>query len=122
MITSLGNKKLTTDNDDYWIAPDTNIIGSVHLAKDASVWFNCTLRADNEPIVIGEGSNVQDGSIIHTDPGFKCTVGKFVTIGHMAMLCHAKVDIFIESTFNFPTLAEAYRIAAIEIIAKRPKE
>jgi NAD(P) transhydrogenase len=45
-----------------------------------------------------------------------------VHIGHMAMLCHAKVDIFIESTFNFPTLAEAYRIAAIEIIAKRPKE
>ena len=86
MITSLGNKKLTTDNDEYWIAPDANIIGSVHLAKDASVWFNCTLRADNEPIVIGEGSNVQDGSIIHTDPGFKCTVGKFVTIGHMAML------------------------------------
>ena len=86
MITSLGNKKLTTDNDDYWIAPDANIIGSVHLSRDASVWFNCTLRGDNEPIVIGEGSNVQDGSIIHTDPGFKCTVGKFVTIGHMAML------------------------------------
>ena len=86
MITDLGDKKLTTENDDYWIAPDANIIGSVHLSRDASVWFNCTLRGDNEPIVIGEGSNVQDGSIIHTDPGFKCTVGKFVTIGHMAML------------------------------------
>ena len=86
MITDLGDKKLTTENDDYWIAPDANIIGSVHLSRDASVWFNCTLRGDNEPIVIGEGSNVQDGSIIHTDPGFKCNVGKFVTIGHMVML------------------------------------
>ena len=86
MITDLGDKKLTTDNEDYWIAPDANVIGSVHISKDASVWFNCTLRGDNEPILIGEGSNVQDGSIIHTDPGFKCTVGKFVTIGHMVML------------------------------------
>ena len=71
MITSLGNKKLTTDNDDYWIAPDANIIGSVHLSKDASVWFNCTLRADKEPIGIEEGSKVQDGSMIHTNTGFK---------------------------------------------------
>ena len=86
MITSLGDKKLTTDNEDYWIAPDANIIGSVHLAKDASVWFNCTLRADNEPIIIGEGSNVQDGSIIHTDPGCPTTVGNGVTVGHMVML------------------------------------
>ena len=44
MITDLGDKKLTTDNEDYWIAPDANVIGSVHLSKDASVWFNCTLR------------------------------------------------------------------------------
>jgi carbonic anhydrase/acetyltransferase-like protein (isoleucine patch superfamily) len=86
MITELEGKKLTTENDDFWIAPDANVIGDVYLAKDASVWFNCTLRGDNEPILIGEGSNVQDGSIIHTDPGFPCTVGKFVTVGHMAML------------------------------------
>ncbi len=103
MITSLGDKKLTTDNEDYWIAPDANIIGSVHLAKDASVWFNCTLRADNEPIIIGEGSNVQDGSIIHTDPGFKCTVGKFVTIGHMAMLhgCEIGDGSFVGSSYQY---------------------
>ena len=77
MITSLGDKKLTTDNEDYWIAPDANIIGSVHLAKDASVWFNCTLRADNEPIIIGEGSNVQDGSIIQIDWQKEATVAQF---------------------------------------------
>ncbi len=86
MITELEGKKLTTENDDFWIAPDANVIGDVYLAKDASVWFNCTIRGDNEPIKIGEGSNVQDGSIIHTDPGFPCKIGKFVTVGHMAML------------------------------------
>ena len=86
MITELEGKKLTTENDDFWIAPDANVIGDVYLAKDASVWFNCTIRGDNEPIKIGEGSNIQDGSIIHTDPGFPCKIGKFVTVGHMAML------------------------------------
>ena len=56
------------------------------MAKDVSVWFNAVLRGDNEPIYVGEGSNVQDGSIIHTDPGFACSIGKNVTVGHMAML------------------------------------
>ena len=56
------------------------------MAKDASVWFNATIRGDNEPIIIGEGSNVQDGSVIHTDPGYKCLIGKNVTVGHMVML------------------------------------
>ena len=86
MIIELEGKVLQTENEDFWVAPDANVIGNVYLAKDASVWFNCTIRGDNEPITIGEGSNVQDGSIIHTDPGFPCTVGKFVTVGHMAML------------------------------------
>ena len=48
--------------------------------------FHCTLRGDNEPIILGEGTNIQDNSVIHTDPGFACTIGKFVTVGHMAML------------------------------------
>ena len=86
MIIELEGKVLKTENEDFWVAPDANVIGNVYLAKDASVWFNCTIRGDNEPITIGEGSNVQDGSIIHTDPGFPCKVGKFVTVGHMAML------------------------------------
>ena len=86
MNIDLGNKKLQTAGDDYWIAPNANVIGEVTLAKDASIWFNAVLRADNEPIYIGEGSNVQDGAIIHTDPGFACSIGKKVTVGHMAML------------------------------------
>ena len=72
--------------DSFWIAPSANVIGEVILAKDASVWFNAVLRADNEPIYVGQGSNIQDGAIIHTDPGFSCVIGEKVTVGHMAML------------------------------------
>ncbi|MFL2715345.1 MAG: gamma carbonic anhydrase family protein [Gammaproteobacteria bacterium] len=86
MNIDLGNKKLKTDGDNFWIAPNATVIGDIHLAKDASIWFNAVLRGDNEPIYVGEGSNVQDGSIIHTDPGFSCSIGKNVTVGHLAML------------------------------------
>ena len=86
MIIDINDKSLTTENDDFWIAPDATVIGDVQMAKDSSIWFNCTLRGDNEPIIIGEGTNVQDNSVIHTDPGFVCRIGKFVTVGHQAML------------------------------------
>ena len=86
MIIDLGDKKLKTVDDNFWIAPNASIIGDVNLERDASIWFNAILRADNEPITIGEGSNVQDGAIIHTDPGYACNIGKKVTVGHMAML------------------------------------
>ena len=86
MIIELGEKKLITDGEDFFIAPSATVIGDVQLAKDASVWFNATIRGDNEPIIIGEGSNVQDGSIIHTDPGCPTIVGNGVTVGHMVML------------------------------------
>ena len=86
MIINLGDKKLKTADDNFWIAPNASVIGEVNLERDASIWFNAILRADNEPITIGEGSNVQDGAIIHTDPGYACNIGKKVTVGHMAML------------------------------------
>ena len=86
MIIDLGDKKLKTADDNFWIAPNASVIGDVNLERDASIWFNAILRADNEPITIGEGSNVQDGAIIHTDPGYACNIGKKVTVGHMAML------------------------------------
>ena len=86
MIIDLGDKKLKTADDNFWIAPNASVIGEVNLERDASIWFNAILRADNEPITIGQGSNVQDGAIIHTDPGFACNIGKKVTVGHMAML------------------------------------
>lgn len=71
---------------EYWIAPSATVLGNVILKQNASVWFNAVLRGDNDPIVIGENSNVQDGSVLHTDTGSPLTVGKDVTIGHMVML------------------------------------
>ncbi len=70
----------------YWIAPDATLIGNVIVEEDASIWWKAVLRGDNEPIRVGRGSNVQDGCVMHTDPGFPLTIGAHCTIGHMAML------------------------------------
>ena len=72
--------------DEYWIAPNAVVLGRVILKKNASIWFGATLRGDNDPIVIGENSNVQDGSVLHTDSGSPLTIGANVTVGHMVML------------------------------------
>ena len=69
-----------------FIAPTATLIGNVVVEANASVWFNVVIRADNDLIVIGEGSNIQDGAILHTDPGYPLWIGKNVTVGHMAML------------------------------------
>lgn len=73
-------------NDSAWIAPSAAVIGRVTLEQDSSVWFGAILRGDDDEIVIGARSNVQDGAVLHTDPGFRLTVGNDVTIGHQAML------------------------------------
>jgi carbonic anhydrase/acetyltransferase-like protein (isoleucine patch superfamily) len=70
----------------YFVAPDAVLIGRVVLEEDASVWFNAVLRGDNEPIVVGRRSNVQDGSVLHTDPGLPLTIGAGCTIGHRVIL------------------------------------
>ena len=82
---------------DSWIAPNAIIIGKVKLEKNSSIWFNAVLRGDIEKIVIGENSNIQDGSVLHTDPGCPLTVGKGVTVGHMVMLhgCEISDDTLI---------------------------
>ena len=69
-----------------WIAPGAVVLGRVRLERNASVWFGAVLRGDNDPIVIGENSNVQDGSVLHTDTGSPLTLGRNVTVGHQAML------------------------------------
>ena len=73
-------------NGNFWVAPNATLIGNCILHENASVWFNVTMRGDNEPIIVGENSNVQDGSVLHTDMGAPLTIGKNVTIGHLAML------------------------------------
>jgi carbonic anhydrase/acetyltransferase-like protein (isoleucine patch superfamily) len=74
------------DADAFWVAPTAVLIGRIVLKKNASVWFGAVLRGDNEPIIVGENSNVQDGSVLHTDMGAPLRIGKDVTIGHQAML------------------------------------
>jgi carbonic anhydrase/acetyltransferase-like protein (isoleucine patch superfamily) len=69
-----------------WVADSATVIGRVHLAEDASVWFGAVLRGDNDAITIGPRSNVQDGSVLHTDPGRPLVIGAGVTVGHQAML------------------------------------
>lgn len=86
MKYALGDLKVQTDGDNYWIAPNAAVIGNVVLKKDASVWFGATVRADNDVITIGEGTQIQDGSVLHADPGFPLTIGDHCTVAHMAML------------------------------------
>lgn len=87
MIYCLGERTPEFRGEDYWIADNATVIGSVILENNVSIWFNAVLRGDNEPITIGENSNVQDGVVIHTDiDGTGVTIGKGVTVGHQAML------------------------------------
>ncbi|HNL21236.1 MAG TPA: gamma carbonic anhydrase family protein, partial [Rhodocyclaceae bacterium] len=69
-----------------WIAANATIIGDVRLAAGASVWWNAVLRGDNDPISIGENTNIQDGSVLHTDEGVPLHLGRDVTVGHLVML------------------------------------
>ena len=70
----------------FWVAPDAHVIGRVRLGADVGVWFGAVLRGDGEPLVIGERSNIQEGAMLHADPGFPLTVGADVTVGHHAIL------------------------------------
>ncbi|MGI1661873.1 gamma carbonic anhydrase family protein [Palleronia sp. KMU-117] len=84
-LYALGNLRPTVDPD-AWVAPDANVIGRVILGARVSVWFAATLRGDNEPITVGEGTNLQENTVCHTDMGFPLTIGRNCTIGHKAML------------------------------------
>jgi carbonic anhydrase/acetyltransferase-like protein (isoleucine patch superfamily) len=85
-IYSLGERRLVTVGDDFYIAPGAQVIGSVILGAGASVWFNSVLRADDENIEVGAGTNIQDGSVVHCDTGAPTILGREVTVGHMVML------------------------------------
>ena len=85
MFYDLKDKKPRSSGEN-WVAPNATIVGNVTLEKNSSIWFNAVLRGDIENIYIGEGSNIQDGSVLHTDPGYPLKVGKNVTVGHLVML------------------------------------
>ena len=82
----LGDLRVKLLGEGHFIAPNAAVIGDVTLHENASVWFSCTLRGDADSIEIGAGSNIQDGTVIHADPGFPTVVGEQVTVGHNAML------------------------------------
>jgi carbonic anhydrase/acetyltransferase-like protein (isoleucine patch superfamily) len=86
-VYSLTDKKPQLPPEgEYWIAPNATIVGDVTLKTGASIWFGAVVRGDNDPIVIGENTNIQDGSVLHSDPGEPLIIGANVTVGHMAML------------------------------------
>jgi carbonic anhydrase/acetyltransferase-like protein (isoleucine patch superfamily) len=90
MIYSLGEHKPQFLGD-YFVADSADVIGKVRLANNVGIWFGAVLRGDNELLDIGENSNVQDNSVLHTDIGAPLTIGKNVTIGHMVMLHGCKI-------------------------------
>ncbi|MFC3322928.1 gamma carbonic anhydrase family protein [Mesorhizobium sp. M7A.F.Ca.MR.148.00.0.0] len=81
-----GTEPSFADADSNWIAPDATLIGDVRVGRNAGFWFGTVIRGDNEPIVIGADTNVQEHTVMHTDPGFPLTIGEGCTIGHRALL------------------------------------
>jgi carbonic anhydrase/acetyltransferase-like protein (isoleucine patch superfamily) len=84
-IYAIGAKRPQVD-ESVWIAPNATVIGDVRLARNVSIWWNAVLRGDNDPISIGENTNIQDGSVLHTDIGVPLVIGANVTVGHLVML------------------------------------
>ena len=122
MIYSLGERRVTT-RERFYVADSATVIGSVVLESDASVWFGAVIRGDNDTITLGERSNVQDGAVLHADPGFPLTVGRGVTIGHQAMLHGCTIGdgalIGIQSTvLNGAVIGEESIIGACALVAE----
>ena len=92
MIYALGDKRVTTLGDSWYIADSATVIGAVTLANNVSIWFNAVVRGDNDTINIGANSNVQDGAILHVDPDMPMVLGQGVTVGHKVMLHGCHVD------------------------------
>ena len=85
-VYSLGQREVSFHGDEWFIAHNATVVGSVVIHNRASLWFNVVARGDNEVITIGERSNIQDGAVLHVDPGVPLTLGKNVSVGHLAML------------------------------------
>ena len=86
MLYKLGDQRVTLEGEGHFIAPTASVVGDVTLAANVSIWFNVVIRADYDRVVIGEGTNVQDGSVLHVDHGCPLIIGRDVTIGHLAMV------------------------------------
>jgi carbonic anhydrase/acetyltransferase-like protein (isoleucine patch superfamily) len=91
MVYQFGERKVTTATNNFYIAPSADVIGSVHIGDNVSIWFNAVVRADHDQISIGDNSNIQDGAVLHIDPKQPMTIGCNVTVGHNAMIHCAEV-------------------------------
>lgn len=112
------------DESAFWVAPTAALIGRVVLKKNASVWWGAVLRGDNEPIVVGENSNVQDCSVLHTDIGAPLVIGSNVTIGHQVMLHGCTIGdnalIGIKATvLNYAVIPEFCLVGAHALVTER---
>jgi carbonic anhydrase/acetyltransferase-like protein (isoleucine patch superfamily) len=110
-------------HDESWVAPNATVIGHVALGARASLWYGTVLRAEFEPITIGEGSNIQDGVTVHVDPGFPATIGAGVSVGHNAVLhgCTIEDDCLIGMgavVLNGATIGRGSLVAAGAVIAQ----
>ena len=85
-LYSIGERRVTLVGKDHFVAPDAALVGDITLESAVSIWFQVVIRAENDRILIGEGSNVQDGSVLHVDPGYPLTLARNVSIGHKVML------------------------------------
>jgi carbonic anhydrase/acetyltransferase-like protein (isoleucine patch superfamily) len=85
-IFSIGERRVELRGEHHYIAYDATLAGSVILEADVSIWFKVVIRAENDQVSIGEGSNIQDGSVLHVDPGYPMHLGRRVTVGHKVML------------------------------------
>ncbi|MEH6605373.1 MAG: gamma carbonic anhydrase family protein [Pseudomonadales bacterium] len=86
MIYKLKGKSLSLEGEGHFIAPNASLVGDIVLGANVSIWFNVVIRAENDQVRIGENSNIQDGSVLHVDPGCPINIGKNVTVGHKAMI------------------------------------
>ncbi len=85
-LYSIGDKRVELRGAHHYIAHDATLVGAITLEADVNIWFKVVIRAENDVVRIGEATNVQDGSVLHVDPGFPLTLGRQVTIGHKVML------------------------------------
>lgn len=91
MIYSLGNRRMETKGENYFIADSADVIGAVVIENNVSIWYNVVIRGDIGTITIGECSNIQDGSVLHTDMEGSLTIGKGASVGHMAVLHNCEI-------------------------------
>lgn len=85
-LYALGDSRPVLPDGFFWIAENATVIGAVEIGEDVGIWFNAVLRGDNEPIVVGPATNIQENCVLHTDMGYPLTIGRGCTIGHKAML------------------------------------